>query len=115
MSERVANSRTDMRFDFIIVPLAGIDADTVHDLFLEYGESLGYNTSFTLTPAASARPGENTGGLNFPSLARFCRLQEITRDERRVASVRSRAGKPGARASGPRDERRKAPVSIARM
>jgi len=46
MSDRVANSRTDMRFDFITVSAAGTDADTVRDLFLEYGESLGFNTCF---------------------------------------------------------------------
>jgi hypothetical protein len=57
-----------MRFDFITASAAGTDADAVRDPFLEYGESLGYNKSFTLTPAASARPGENTGGLNFLSL-----------------------------------------------
>jgi len=34
------------QFDLITVDAAGSDADTVRDLFLEYGESLGFNTCF---------------------------------------------------------------------
>ena len=34
------------RFDLTTVPAAGQAADTVRDLFLEYGESLGFNTCF---------------------------------------------------------------------
>ena len=33
-------------FDLITVSAAGTDADTERDLFLEYGESLGFNTGF---------------------------------------------------------------------
>ena len=37
---------TATKIEFITVSAAGIDADTVRDLFLEYGESLGFNTCF---------------------------------------------------------------------
>lgn len=33
-------------FDLITVSAAGTDVDTVRDLFLEYGETLGFNTCF---------------------------------------------------------------------
>lgn len=37
---------TTRKFDLITVSAAGTDADTVRDLFLEYGETLGFNTCF---------------------------------------------------------------------
>ena len=45
--------------------------------------------SFTLTPAVSARPGENTGGLNFLSLiAYIAKTQLNCRDENNGIDVR---------------------------
>ena len=38
--------RTATRIDLVTVSAAGADADTVRDLFLEYGESMGFNTCF---------------------------------------------------------------------
>jgi hypothetical protein len=44
--------KTTTDFDLVTVSAAGSDADTVRDLFLEYGESLSFNTCF-----GGARPG----------------------------------------------------------
>jgi len=38
--------KTEAGFDIVEVTRAGTDADTVRDLFLQYGESLGFNTCF---------------------------------------------------------------------
>jgi ribosomal protein S18 acetylase RimI-like enzyme len=38
--------KTATQIDLITVSAAGTDADAVRDLFLEYGESLGFNTCF---------------------------------------------------------------------
>jgi GNAT superfamily N-acetyltransferase len=42
----VADSITARPIEFVTVSAVGTDADTVRDLFLEYGESLGFNTCF---------------------------------------------------------------------
>lgn len=44
--DSVAVLKTAPKFDLIAVSEAGPDADAVRDLFLEYGESLGFNTCF---------------------------------------------------------------------
>ena len=45
--------------EFITVSAAGTDVDTVRDLFLEYGESLGFNTCFVgLDQELVTRPGD---------------------------------------------------------
>jgi ribosomal protein S18 acetylase RimI-like enzyme len=38
--------KTATEFDLVTVSAAGSDADTVRDLLLDYGESLGFNTCF---------------------------------------------------------------------
>jgi len=38
--------KTATDFDLVTVSAAGTDVDTVRDLFLEYGETLGFNTCF---------------------------------------------------------------------
>ena len=45
MGDRVAVLKT-AQFEIIPISAPGPDADTVRDLFLEYGESLGFNTCF---------------------------------------------------------------------
>jgi len=42
----VAVLNTTTQFEFVAISAAGTDADTVRDIFLEYGESLGFNTCF---------------------------------------------------------------------
>lgn len=55
----MAALKTATRFGVITVSAAGSDADTVRDLFLEYGESLAFNTCFGgLDEELSALPGD---------------------------------------------------------
>ena len=42
----MAALNTTTQFEFVAISAAGTDADTVRDIFLEYGESLGFNTCF---------------------------------------------------------------------
>jgi ribosomal protein S18 acetylase RimI-like enzyme len=52
-----AKGVTDVQFT--IVPAPGADADAVRDLFLEYGESLGFNTCFAgLDQELDTLPGD---------------------------------------------------------
>jgi putative acetyltransferase len=42
----VVGLNSKAQFDLVTVAAAGPDADAIRDLFLEYGESLGFNTCF---------------------------------------------------------------------
>jgi len=51
--------KTAEKFNLVTVSAAGTAADTVRDLFLEYGESLGFNTCFGgLEQELAALPGD---------------------------------------------------------
>ena len=53
------DSKTARPIEFVTVSAAGTDVDTVRDLFLEYGESLGFNTCFGgLDQELAALPGD---------------------------------------------------------
>jgi len=55
--------QTATRIDLVTVSAAGADADTVRDLFLEYGESMGFNTCFAgLDQELPARDGRDASG-----------------------------------------------------
>jgi len=46
MRDRMGMLKTATKFDLVTDSGPGADADAVRDLFLGYGESLGYNTCF---------------------------------------------------------------------
>lgn len=59
MRDRKGMLKTAEKFDLVTVSRAGTDADTVRDLFLEYGETLGFNTCFAgLDQELTTLPGD---------------------------------------------------------